>query len=154
MREGHDALAFSGSGRRMLKIHRRFRTAVGMFLAVAIVMVLSERTEGMMCAKTAPAYPVGLAPCSLAVADFNGDSIIDLAVANEASNDLSVLFGRGDGSFKSEVRYPTGEAPVSICAGDVDGNGSKDLVVSNSGSNTFSVFLNNGDGTFASTTPL
>jgi hypothetical protein len=36
-------------------------------------------------------------PSALAVGDFNGDGIPDLAVANNAS--LTILFGNGDGSF-------------------------------------------------------
>ena len=36
-------------------------------------------------------YGAGLAPKSIAVADFNGDGQSDLVVANEGSNDVSVL---------------------------------------------------------------
>src|SRR5262245_1434652 len=53
----------------------------------------------------APSYPVGTDPVAATAADFDGDGTIDLATANEGSQDLSLLFNRGDGTFKDEVRY-------------------------------------------------
>ena len=35
--------------------------------------------------------------------DFNGDGRTDLAVANDGSNDVSVLLGNGDGTFQTQV---------------------------------------------------
>ena len=40
--------------------------------------------------------------------DFNGDGRTDLAVANEGSNDVSVLLGNGDGTFQPQVTYAVG----------------------------------------------
>ena len=33
--------------------------------------------------------------------DFTGDGRTDLAVANDGSNDVSVLLGNGDGTFQA-----------------------------------------------------
>ena len=44
-------------------------------------------------------YPVGPSPTSVAVADFNGDGIVDLAVANGGGANVSVLLGKSDGTF-------------------------------------------------------
>src|ERR1041385_5360825 len=44
-------------------------------------------------------YTVGTLPFANAVGDFNGDHILDVAVCNFSSNDVSVLFGNGDGTF-------------------------------------------------------
>jgi FG-GAP repeat protein len=44
-------------------------------------------------------YAVGAGPRSVAMGDFNGDGKLDLAVANQNSNDVSVLLGNGDGTF-------------------------------------------------------
>src|SRR5438034_741092 len=41
----------------------------------------------------------GTAPESVAVGDFNGDGIQDLAVANTGSSTVSILLGNGDGTF-------------------------------------------------------
>ena len=59
-------------------------------------------------------FPVGDWPLSVAVADFNGDSIPDLAVANDGSDNVSVLLGKGDGSFGSATNFPVGQDPWSV----------------------------------------
>ena len=101
-------------------------------------------------------YPVGVAPRSIAVADFNGDAKLDLVVANENDNTVSVLLNRGNGTFQNQVVYDTGPAPASVVAADFNGDGKPDLAVANGGSplnglgpGLVSVLLNNGDGTFA-----
>ena len=40
-------------------------------------------------------YPVGYDPDAIVAGDFSGDGVLDLAVANEASDDVSILMGRG-----------------------------------------------------------
>jgi hypothetical protein len=91
---------------------------------------------------------VGSEPFSVAVGDFNGDGMQDLAVVNFDSNEVSVLLGNGDGTFQSARNFATGNAPLSVAAGDFNGDGWLDLAVANSGSNNISVLLGNGDGTF------
>ena len=41
-------------------------------------------------------YNVGDDPVSITVADINGDKVPDLAVANQGSNDVSILIGAID----------------------------------------------------------
>ena len=48
---------------------------------------------------TATNFAVGADPISVAVGDFNGDTILDLAVANSGSNNVSILLGNGTGTF-------------------------------------------------------
>ncbi len=50
----------------------------------------------------------GLGPCSIAVADVNGDGKPDLVVANLESDDVGVLLGNGDGTFQPAVTYASG----------------------------------------------
>jgi type II secretory pathway component GspD/PulD (secretin) len=42
---------------------------------------------------------VGKNPSSVVVADFNGDSFLDIAVANQTDNSISLFRGNGDGTF-------------------------------------------------------
>ena len=42
---------------------------------------------------------------SVAVGDFNGDGIPDLAISNESSSTVSILLGKGDGTFQSQASY-------------------------------------------------
>ena len=90
-------------------------------------------------------YPVGT-PAGLAVADFNGDGKLDLAVANGSS--VAILLGNGDGTFQAAVDYVTPGTTSSVAVGDFNGDGKPDLVVTNSDDNSVSVFLNSGSGTF------
>jgi hypothetical protein len=96
-------------------------------------------------------FGAGVNPVSIAVGDLDGDGRQDLAVANEydtASNGVSVLLGRGDGTFAAETFYAAGSRPRSVGIGDLDGDGRSDLVVANLYSNDVSVLLGRGDGTF------
>ena len=98
-----------------------------------------------------PIIPVGDGPIAIANTDFNEDGLEDLAVANNGPygpGDVSVLLGRGDGSFEPERRYAAGEGPIAIVAGDFDADGHQDLVVANEFSDDLTVLLGRGDGTF------
>jgi hypothetical protein len=85
------------------------------------VTVLEDRTLLSFIAPVS--YAVGSGPNSVAVGDFNGDGIPDLAVANFSSNTVSVLRGNGDGSFQPAVNYPAGTGPGSVAVGDFNGDG-------------------------------
>jgi hypothetical protein len=89
-------------------------------------------------------------PFDMAVGDFNGDGVPDLAVTNLDSprDTLSVLLGNGDGTFQPAVSYPVGFEPTSVQAGDLNHDGYDDITVSTAATNTVSVLLSNGDGTF------
>jgi hypothetical protein len=49
------------------------------------------------------AFDAGSNPVSVAVADFNRDGIPDLVVANQDSNNVTVLLGKGAGTFGAPV---------------------------------------------------
>ena len=72
-------------------------------------------------------YTVGTLPFANAVADFNGDHILDVAVVNYNSNNVSILFGNGDGTFQPAVTYATGTEPSAITAIDLNNDGMPDL---------------------------
>jgi N-acetylneuraminic acid mutarotase len=91
----------------------------------------------------------GDGPYWIAVGDFNGDGIPDLAVVNALSNNVSVFIGNGDGTFTASTQsMTTGNTPEGIATGDFNRDGNLDLAVVNSYSNSVSIFLGNGDGTF------
>jgi hypothetical protein len=110
-----------------------------------------------------PSGPItaGNSPVAVAVADFNGDQILDLVVpdlhdpTSSSHGGVSILLGKGDGTFDSPVYYPVGIFPTSVAVGDVNGDRKSDLVISSfiaafglEGS-AVNVLLGNGDGTFA-----
>src|SRR2546429_106496 len=96
------------------------------------------------------AFEAGDIPQSVAVGDFNADGKPDLAVANGSSpgGSVSLLLGRGDGTFQPAVNYGAGASPHAVVVSDFNGDGKVDLAVANAGAGSVSVLLGKGDGTF------
>src|SRR2546427_5557743 len=86
----------------------------------------------------------GSSPASVVAGNFNGDGKLDLAVANAGSNNVSMLLGNGDGTFKPALNSGV-LGPGSLAVGDFNGDGKLDLAVTNAG---VSILLGNGDGAF------
>jgi hypothetical protein len=89
----------------------------------------------------------------VAAADLDGDGKRDLAVANQNSDDVSVLLNEGGARLAEARRHAVGVSPFQVVARDLDGDGKPDLAVANPGSSdgvssTVSVLLNKGDGAF------
>src|SRR5215469_12246831 len=99
-------------------------------------------------------------PVAIVQNDFNADGNQDLAIVNQATNNVTILLGKGDGTFAEATGSPIssgiGNVPVAIAAGDLNGDSKPDLAVVNQKDNTVSVLLNNGDATFtaSATSPL
>jgi hypothetical protein len=90
--------------------------------------------SGTLAAAAGSPFPVGVEPRSVAVGDFNGDGIPDLAFANY--NDgvgggyVSVQLGTGSGGFAPAVNSPYSFAstfPIAVAVGDFNGDGHLDL---------------------------
>jgi FG-GAP-like repeat/Abnormal spindle-like microcephaly-assoc'd, ASPM-SPD-2-Hydin len=100
-------------------------------------------------------YPT-IGSFSVIVSDFNGDGNLDLAVGHGYSggggDEISILLGRGDGTFKPYISVPApGDGDDSLAAADLNDDGKLDLVVASfyNSAGGVSVLLGNGDGTFA-----
>ncbi|MGA2352088.1 MAG: FG-GAP-like repeat-containing protein [Terracidiphilus sp.] len=96
----------------------------------------------------------GDTPYSIAVADFNGDGIADLAIVNNGDDSVTILIGNGDGTFTAATSPAAGSLPYAVTVADFNGDGIADLAVANSGDGTVSILLGNGNGTFNVGTPL
>ena len=90
-------------------------------------------------------YPsLGESCNSVTVDDFNGDGKPDLAVANNGSDNVSVLLGDGLGAFPVATvsLWAAGPGPRVAASGDFNLDGAPDLAVANGGSSTVSILLN------------
>ena len=98
---------------------------------------------------------------SIVAGDFNGDDILDLAVAAFTSGAVTILYGNGsdgvgDGTFQAPTSGSTFTAcagPTNITSADLDQDGILDLVLSCMNANRIGVLMGNGssgrgDGTF------
>ena len=93
-------------------------------------------------------FTTGDNPVSVIAADFSGDNVADLAVANQSDNTVSILLGTGVGFFGAKTDFPAGNQPRAVATGDFNGDNKRDLAVANFMDNTVSILLGTGDGTF------
>jgi hypothetical protein len=118
--------------------------------------VLSALCVSFVSSCTAPRssdrqFAVGRSPGSVLVEDLNGDGQLDLVVANEKSNDVSVLLDDGKGGFSPSRGSPfsAGPNPNDLAGGDFNGDGRIDLAIANHETQHVTVLLGDGRGAFA-----
>lgn len=91
-------------------------------------------------------YAAGSDSRAIIAADFNNDSIVDLASVSSANSSISILLGNSNDTFQPASFTPTGVNPSSLAVGDLDGDGNLDLATANV--SDVSILRGNGDGTF------
>ena len=102
-------------------------------------------------------YAAGMYPSAIVARDFTGNGILDLAVTNRDSNDVSILRGDGHGGFQPFETIYLGDEPgepESITAGDFTRDGVLDLAVTYQSSGSVSVLKGDGHGSFQPLTTI
>lgn len=94
------------------------------------------------------AWETGGHPAGIAVADLNNDTALDIAVANNAPDNLVVLFGSKDGTYSAPIviSAEVGDTPRAVLTVDLDRDGRPDLIVSSRDSNRVYVLMNETSG--------
>lgn len=98
--------------------------------------------------RTPELFDTGFGSVAVAAGDVTGDGHPDLAVANEATNEVYILRGDRNGAFTLARRLPVGQSPSAVVLLDLNGDGGLDLVVTNTNSDSLTVFLGQGNGSF------
>jgi hypothetical protein len=105
---------------------------------------------------------------NVAVGDFNGDRLADLAVAYVGvsqclscpdapftGGSITIMQGSGDGRFSPMVQYAaSNEGPFAILADDFNNDGRWDLATTSYNEGEVNIRLGNGDGTFRMPLPF
>jgi len=130
------------------------------------VAILVNNGDGTF--QTPVSYGAASGPYQLAVGDFNEDGKSDLVVTNYCIvgpspllcvgsyvGTVSILLGKGDGTFETASSVPVGTAPDGIAAAALSSGGHTDLLVADGGftfPNCCSLWVlgGKGDGTFQS----
>lgn len=115
------------------------------------------KANGLFTEAPGSPFAVGNNPRSVIVADFNGDGFLDLAVANQGDNSISLFRGNGDGTFTEFPSSPfkltntttiSETAPVAMASANfrnqvnnINNSAEVDLAVANQGSNNVSILL-------------
>lgn len=81
--------------------------------------------------------------------DLDRDGYLDLVTSHPNPGTVSVLAGRGDGTFGQASPVATARFPQGLADGDIDRDGHVDLAVS-SYDPTVTILLGDGKGAFAS----
>lgn len=114
-----------------------------------IAVYLAEPGGGF----AAPLTRLGGSGSALAAGRLNRDRKLDLAVVDALDDEVEVLIGRGDGSFKATKTFPAGEAPVELAIGKLNRDRNRDLAVANlafneEGENVVTILRGRANGSF------
>ena len=132
---------------------------VGPAVGALVVLLGLVHSAGALELRQAPGSPYAMSvgePQAVALGDFNGDGLPDLAVGSWAhspsntvgASSVSVLVGqRAGGLLSAPGPIALGEGPVSVTAADFNGDGKSDLAAANDGK--LSVFLSDAAGHFS-----
>ncbi len=94
----------------------------------------------------------GLLPMGVAIGEYSGDGVLDIAVANSGSGTFVAYRGVGDGTFGQRITLGSGAFPTNLIFADITGDGLDDLITVNDDQNIFlfngfiSIYHNAGNG--------
>jgi hypothetical protein len=115
----------------------------------SVSIFLNTTTAGSSTASLVEAgtFTVGTNPYCVAVGDFNGDGLPDLAVANYYGDSVTILLNSTVPGSSTAAFNPGGTPwvqynPISVAVGDFNLDGIPDLAVVNAGSQSVSILLN------------
>lgn len=144
---------FNGDGKMDLAVANEY--GKGANGKSGTVSVLLGNGDGTFQSATSTTLGVNL--LSITTGDVNGDGKLDLVVGSGGrigrTSGVSVLLGKGDGTFRPAHDYNFGATVDSVAVADLNGDGAPDIAVTSMNAGV-SVLLNPG-GTFvtASGTP-
>ena len=97
-------------------------------------------------------YGVGLVPKGVAIGDVDNDGNLDVVAGNTGGNypsccvagegdNISVLYGAGDGTFSAAVEFETGRTIFAAVVADFNGDGLNDIATANYDDQSVSILM-------------
>ncbi|MFM8913126.1 MAG: FG-GAP-like repeat-containing protein, partial [Flammeovirgaceae bacterium] len=93
-------------------------------------------------------FATGSGPYLLAIADYNGDAKLDIAVSSSVSNTISIFRNNSTSgsitgtSLATKVDFISGALPLGVSTADIDGDGKPEIITGNHNNNSLSIFRN------------
>lgn len=116
--------------------------------AFGSISVLKGTGNGGFVVQPEVADPTFNVPVAVTAADLRNVGKLDLVIANEDSDTVSIMLGNGNGTFANATTADVGGLPEGVIAADFNGDHKLDIATSANFDATVSVLLGNGDGTF------
>lgn len=93
----------------------------------------------------------GFVPSSIALDDFNRDSVMDIALINSGNKNVGVRLGIINIHFASDITFSTGSSPdtSSVVVSDFNNDKRLDIVVANRITNDVAIYLENENDSFS-----
>jgi Flp pilus assembly secretin CpaC len=120
------------------------------------VLLGSQNFDGTFTEVAGSPFAVGTNPSAVVVADFDGDGLLDFAVANHGDNTISLFKGDGQGGFTVFPNSPfalpsTEKGPIAMTTGVFDSSGKPEIAVLNATTQNIGIFQASFDSTFKGT---
>jgi hypothetical protein len=107
------------------------------------VGILLGYGNGLFTNQTTYSTGISSQPYSVAVGDFDSDTLLDIIVANYRANDVVVLLGYGNGTFADPKMFSIGygTSPFVVVGGDFNNDKKLDFAVANYGTDNLKILL-------------
>jgi hypothetical protein len=127
--DGFDDITYSNLGSQRISVILQNPAKAGTFLSVIEIVVSTS-------------------PAEIDIADFDGNGLLDMAVADDVDDGVAILLQTASGVFKLISFVAAGNATNSVVSVDLNGNGVLDLATANENENTLSILMGDGGGGF------
>jgi hypothetical protein len=105
----------------------------------------NKSTPGVILFEPKIEFMTGNSPSGILLKDLNQDGKLDIAIANQFSNSISILKNIGAGTsilFGDKIDIATNSEPYDMSSGDIDGDGKPELIAGSLTSNKIAIFKN------------
>ncbi len=132
---------FNGDGKPDLVVANQGSNTIGVLINTTPALATTPSFSSMY------SFAVQQTPRAVTVADINGDGLPDVAVANYASNSISVLLNTTTAlsavpTFTSVTNFAVGQNPYHVELLDLNRDGKPDIIEPNYSSNSVGVLFN------------
>ncbi|CAF0743855.1 unnamed protein product [Adineta ricciae] len=124
-------------------------------VSIVLICLVSARKKDVPCTLKFKSMAIDFdkqhsRPQSIAIADFNNDTFLDVAVANSNTHNVGISLGTGTGILRRQKTYSTGSnsQPYSIAIGDFNNDNRLDIAAANFGTHQVGILIGDGSGNF------